>query len=144
LPPAPGNSDPFVDPPQIFPQQKRPPHEVNPPERNPYNDLDYFESPDRSPFIVTENRAEPAGDDESGGGLPGMLRRYARQHGIDFGPMPNGAPKYLGGYGRPQGLIDKLLAVPDERTRKASDSNQQDASQQAVPERRLGRRTYRV
>jgi hypothetical protein len=51
----PRNPDkPFSDPP-------RPTLELDPPERNPYNDPDY------SPFIVTENLSANAGDKPDGG-----------------------------------------------------------------------------
>lgn len=52
---------PFDDPP-------RPTLELDPPERNPYNDLDY------SPFIVTDNPSARTGD-----GLLGMLLRAMMQ-----------------------------------------------------------------
>jgi hypothetical protein len=61
--PSPG-TNPFPTP--TLPLPKRPPHEVDPSERNPYNDLDY------SPFIVTKNISERA-PGEFGGGLLGRL-----------------------------------------------------------------------
>src|SRR5450631_1732467 len=48
-----------------------------------------------------------------GGGLPGMLRRYAQEYGIDFGPAAVGAPEYdPDSYGSRQGgLLGRLRAL---------------------------------
>jgi hypothetical protein len=48
-----------------------------------------------------------------GGGLPGMLRRYAQEYGIDLGPTATVAPEYNpDSYGSPQGgLLDRLRAL---------------------------------
>lgn len=133
VPPANPN-DPYGDPPHF--------HELDPPERNPYNDPDY------SPFIVTRNLSGQSGD-KPVGGLLGMLLAMMQQSqvqpGADSVSAPDGAPEYNSDSdGSPQGLLGRQLALQDEQTPKGFDSNPQDAPQQALPERRLGRRTYRV
>jgi hypothetical protein len=145
LPSPPGGKSPFADPPPIPPPQKRPPHEVDPSEKNPYNDPDFDPN-----FLVTKNLSGQTGD-EPVGGLLGMLLRGLMQQGQvqqgdDSVSIPNDAPEYSpDSHGSPQGgLLGRLLALQDEQARKGLDSNQQDASRQALPERRLGRRTYRV
>ena len=100
----PRNPDkPFSDPP-------RPTLELDPPERNPYNDPDY------SPFIVTENLSANAGD-KPDGGLLGMLHAMMQQGQVqpvaDPGSTPNGSQG---------GLLGRWLALNDERARNAVDA----------------------
>jgi hypothetical protein len=61
----------------------RPPHYVDPPEQNPYNDPDYN-------IIVTENRSRQAGV-EPAGGLLGLLQEAMRRSELqpDAGLEPN-------------------------------------------------------
>ncbi len=105
---------PFDDPP-------RPAHELDPPERNPYNDPDY------SPFIVTENQKGQAGE-ESAGGLLGMLLTMMPHGQVQLGADPpsvsNRAPEYDSkSYGSPQGsLFGKLPALQPEPARNAVDA----------------------
>lgn len=79
-PPA-NPTNPFNDPP-------RAPHDVDPPEQNPYNDLDF------APFVVTENSSQRSGT--PAGGLLGLLQAMMQQR--DVGPntgsaiSPNGTP----------------------------------------------------
>ncbi len=66
-PPTPENkSSPFPDP-------LPPPHDVDPSERNPYNDPDY------SPFLITENRSSVADGAPQGGLLGRLLALYNHQ-----------------------------------------------------------------
>jgi hypothetical protein len=53
-----------------------------------------------------------------GGGLPGRLRRYAQEYGIDLGPTSSGAPKYNpDSYNSPQGgLPGRLLALQAQQS----------------------------
>lgn len=118
MPLVPAGPSPFVDPPK-----EHSPHDVEPSERNPYNDLDY------SPFIVTDNPSAKSGDEPSMGGLPGMLLRAMMQQGqvqpgVDSASITSGAPEYNSdGYGSPQGgLLGRLLALQDERARNAVDA----------------------
>jgi hypothetical protein len=77
--------------------------------------------------------------------LLAMMRQSQVQPGVDSVSTPNDAPEYNSDSSvRPQGLLGRLLALQDEQAPKGFDSNPQDASQQALPERRPGRRTYRV
>lgn len=144
LPSPPGGISPFPDPPPIPPLPKRPPHEVDPSEKNPYNDPDFNPN-----FLVTRNLSGQTGD-ELVGGLLGMLLRGLMQEGRvqqvdDSVSTPNGASEHSSdSHDSPQGgLFGRLLAQQDEQARKGYDSNPRDASRQAPPLRRLGRRTYR-
>lgn len=74
LPSSPGNSSPFGDPPRIPPQPEHPPLEVDPSERNRYNDPDF--NPD---FLVTDNLAGRVGGVPAGGLLGMLLRATAQQ-----------------------------------------------------------------
>ncbi len=86
LPSSPGNNNPFGDPPKISPQQERPPHEVDPPGQNPYNDPDY------RPFRVTENLLAKAGDGSPGGLLGRLLALHAEQTRIAADAYGNDGP----------------------------------------------------
>ena len=72
---------PLVPPVQVppgggFPEPPRPPHEVDPPDENPYNDPDYNPN-----FLVTQNRSE--GRPSLPGGLLGMLERFGGFADVD-------------------------------------------------------------
>jgi len=104
-------NDPFGDLP-------RPSHDVDPSERNPYNDPDY------SPFLVTENRSGRAGS-ETAGGLLGILLRATMQQGQvhpgnDSVSVPSDTREYYSdGFGKPVGgLLGRWFALQDEQARK--------------------------
>src|SRR3984957_4504899 len=57
-----------------------------------------------------------------GGGLPGRLRRYAQQNGIDLGPTPGGPGEYNSdSFASPQGgLIGRLSALQAQQSQYQS------------------------
>ena len=113
--PSPNPTGPFGDPP-------RPPHDVDPPKNNTYNDPNY------SPLIVTESLSARKGD-EPVGGLPGMLMRAMMQQS----PNTNSAPEHVAvNNGAPQGgLLGRLLALHDEWARHAPNGYGRD---EALPQ----------
>jgi hypothetical protein len=81
LPSPSGGETPFPDPPSVYPPKMRPPRDVDPPARNPFN------YPDEE-FVVTENRSGRAGN-EPVGGLFGLMRTVMQQGQIQPGAGPN-------------------------------------------------------
>jgi hypothetical protein len=122
LPSRPGGKSPFTDPPPIPLPQKRPPLEVDPSEKNPYNDPDFNPN-----FLVTKNLSGQTGDEPVGGVLGMLLRGLMQQgqvqQGDDSVPLPNGTPEYgSNGHGSPQGgLLGRLLSQQEEQAWKGFD-----------------------
>jgi hypothetical protein len=135
--PSPNPNDPFGDPP-------RPALELDPPERNPYNDPEYIPFPYHSPFIVTESRSGQGGNKPAGGVLGrllAMMQQAKVQPGADSASTPNNAPEYdSNSYGSPQaGLLGRLLALQGEQAGNAVDV---DAYGSYGPDRSRVARTY--
>lgn len=118
-------NNPYGDPPRL--------HEVDPPERNPYNDLDY------SPFIVTEIPSANIGVESDYGGLLRMMRATMQDGQVRPSVVSdsNGESEYPDSNdSRPGGLLGRLLAVHDEWLQNAADIYRNNSSGE------VGARTY--
>jgi hypothetical protein len=105
--------NPSRDPDNPFGDPPRPTLELDPPERNPYNDPDY------SPFIVTENLSAKAGYDPDSG-LPALLQPVMRRDQAQLvGSLPNAGAEYNPGIhdSLQGGLLGRLLALQAEQGR---------------------------
>jgi hypothetical protein len=135
LPSPPRSTNPFPDPsPLPRPPQAPPPHDVDPPEHpNSLVTQNLSGRPEGAPENWLLAHYDQNGD---------VRRRPINSAPAGIGPAAAVAPAESAG-----GLLGMLYEMMQQRELKPDAgfaSNPQDASQQAPPERRLGRRTYRV
>jgi hypothetical protein len=115
----------------------RTPHDVDPPEQNPFNSPNW-------PPVVTEN---PSGQGQVGlgGGLLGMLRALLQQSlepGAVSSSAPNAPENHPDGDGSAQrSVIEKLLGLRGEQGSNSAEPSQETSGSPQKPCRCLARRS---